>query len=59
MIVEWNDRALASAEQQWETYHSARGYTRTKLTPCSWEWSIDGKEVLTRMNEEVLTEITG
>ena len=40
MIVEWNDRALASVEQQRETYHSARGYTRTKLTPRSGEWSI-------------------
>ena len=42
MIVEWNDRALASVEQQRETYHSARGYTRTKLAPGSWEWSIVG-----------------
>ena len=33
MIVEWNDRALASVERQTETYHSAGGYTRTKLTP--------------------------
>ena len=43
MIVEWNYRALASVEQQRETYHSARGYTRTKLTPRSWEWSIAGR----------------
>ena len=41
MIVEWNDRALASAERQPETSQSARGDTRTKLLPRSWEWSID------------------
>ena len=36
MIVEWNDRALASVEQQRETYHSAaRGYTRTGQTHAS------------------------
>ena len=39
MIVEWNDRALAAVERQPETYQSARGDTRTKLPPRSWEWS--------------------
>ena len=38
MFVEWNDCALASVERQRETYHSARGDTRTKLTHCSWEY---------------------
>ena len=40
MIVERNDRALASVERQPETTQSARGDARTKLTPRSWEWSI-------------------
>ena len=44
MIVEWNDCALASVERQSETYQSAKGDTRTKLTPRSWEWSIDTLE---------------
>ena len=40
MILEWNDRALASVERQAQ---SARGDTRTKLPPSrSWEWSIFG-----------------
>ena len=41
MFVEWNGRALAPVERHTETTQLARGYTRTKLTPRSWEWSID------------------
>ena len=40
MIVEWNDRALASVERQPETSQSARGDTRTKLTPRSWVMTV-------------------
>ena len=36
MIVEWYDRALASVEGQPDV-PLARGDTRTKLTPRSWE----------------------
>ena len=35
-----SDSDRASAERHTETTQSARGYTRTKLTPRSWEWSI-------------------
>ena len=40
MIVEWNDRALASVERQPEMSKSSRDDTRTKLPPRSWEWSV-------------------
>ena len=33
MIVEWNDRALASVERQTKMTQSARGDARTKHTP--------------------------
>ena len=39
MFVEWNDRELAAVDRQPETLQSARGDTRTKLPPRSWEWS--------------------
>ena len=33
---------VVSVERQLETYHSARGDTRTKLMPRLWEWSVVG-----------------
>ena len=41
MFVEWNDYVLAAFELQPEKSQSVRGETRTKLPPCSWEWSIE------------------